>query len=115
MIPRLLIVTLLLLASAGYVAQASHTERVPPRRPLSTIPAQIAGWQGQEGTPFEARILEVLGVDEYVNRFYTSPAGWVSLYVGFYASAREARSTRRSTACRERDGCRSFRIARRFR
>jgi len=89
MTPRLLIVTLLLLASAGYVARASHAERVPPRAPLSTIPTRIGAWQGEEGTPFEARILEVLGVDEYVNRFYTSPAGWVSLYVGFYASQRQ--------------------------
>ena len=90
MTKRLLITGVLLLAAAGYLARATRAESVPPRRALATIPVQIDQWQGRDTEPFEASILAVLGVDDYVSRvYYSRNAPYVGLYVGYYASQRQ--------------------------
>ena len=90
MVKRLLITSVLLLTSAAYVAHATKAERVPPRSSLATIPLTLDRWSGQEAAPFDARIVSVLGVDEYVNRIYwNNPEPWVNLYIGFYESQRQ--------------------------
>lgn len=90
MIRRLLITSALLLAGAGYLAHATRAETVPPRHSLATLPVHVSDWTGREGAPFEKNILDVLGVDEYVNRVYVSGrAPYIGLYVGFYESQRQ--------------------------
>lgn len=87
---RLLIASALLLAGAGYLAHATQEEPVAPRGPLATLPFHIERWQGREGAPFATNVLNVLGVDEYLNRVYVSGAEpLVGLYVGFYQSQRQ--------------------------
>ena len=90
MIRRLLITSALLLAGAGYLQHATRAETVPARQPLATLPVHVSDWTGREGAPFEKNILDVLGVDEYVNRMYVSGrAPYIGLYVGFYESQRQ--------------------------
>lgn len=87
---RLLITSLLLLAGAGYLAHATRAETVPARHSLATLPVHIDQWQGREGAPFAKEVLDVLGVDEYVNRVYVSgKAPYIGLYVGYYESQRQ--------------------------
>ncbi len=90
MIKRLVVTSVLLLAASGYIAHATQSEKVPPRRPLAALPMKIGVWAGQEAAPFSADILKVLGVDEYVNRFYyAGQQSFVGLYVGYYQSQRQ--------------------------
>lgn len=90
MLMRAVIVTVCLLASAGLIARTSTTESVPLRAPLQDLPYAIDKWSGVEAPRFDARVIRVLGVDEYVNRTYGA-AGHrpMSLYVGFYGSQRQ--------------------------
>ena len=64
---------------------------VPVRREsLSTFPTQIGKWRSSGEEPLEDDVLQVLGVDEYVNRTYVDSAGLpLSLYVGYYGSQRQ--------------------------
>ena len=90
MIKRLLITSVLLMAASGYVAHATQAEKVPPRRPLATLPMRVGIWTGREAAPFRADVVKILGVDEYVNRSYFADArSFISLYVGFYQSQRQ--------------------------
>jgi EpsI family protein len=90
MVTRLLILSATLLLGAAYLAHATQSERVPPRSPLATLPIQFDRWDGHEAPALEANVLKVLGVDEYLNRVYTTRAEpFVSLYAGFYESQRQ--------------------------
>jgi EpsI family protein len=87
MIPRALIVAGLLIAGAVYLNSASKTESVAMRQSLSGLPAQIGNWNGEGSTEFDKRTLEVLGVDDYINRQYSdSTNALLGLYIGYYNS-----------------------------
>jgi len=87
---RLFVIALCLLAAMGLSSRALQPEQVPLREPLRNLPLQLESWRGRDTAPFSDDIVAVLGVDEYVSRFYrTSDASSVSLYVGYYQSQRE--------------------------
>lgn len=90
MIARTMLLSAWMLLGAVLVAAVSETERVPARTPLRGFPLGVAHWVGSEQPTFDESILAVLGVDDYVNRVYASDrAGYVGLYIGFYASQRQ--------------------------
>jgi len=86
---RLIVLSAVLLAAAGFTATASVVETVPIRESFATFPMQIGEWKGQPLPPFEDDIMAVLGVDEYVNRNYYSARVPLNLYVGYYQSQRQ--------------------------
>jgi EpsI family protein len=90
MTARLLIIAACFIVALGLGARARQPELVPLREPLRNLPFELESWQGRDTQPFADDIVAVLGVDEYVSRWYASPEnGIVSLYVGYYQSQRE--------------------------
>jgi EpsI family protein len=85
---RILLLTLFFLAGSAYIARASRTEPTPPREPLAQLNRQIGTWRGRD-FDIEERVLRVLGVDDYLNRSYSSPDSLAFLYVGYYQSQRQ--------------------------
>src|ERR1700674_1363464 len=66
----------------------SHGEAVPLSKPLSTFPMQLRDWQGAD-VSIEPRIVQALGVSDYLFRVYQAPdQHLVFLYVGYYRSQR---------------------------
>ena len=60
------------------------------RRSLSAFPTEVGDWHSTGEEALEDDVLQVLGVDEYVNRTYLDRAGIpLSLYIGYYASQRQ--------------------------
>jgi EpsI family protein len=87
---RLIVVTMCLIVTMGLGRRALQPERVPLREPLPALPMQIDDWRGQNSQPFSDDIVAVLGVDEYVSRWYRTPnRHLVSLYVGYYETQRQ--------------------------
>jgi EpsI family protein len=86
MIGRVLLVCACLLTGTIAVARARpDAGGVPPREALKTLPPRIGGWQGRDDPQFEQRIVDALGVDEYVSRLYVRDrANYVGLYIGYY-------------------------------
>ena len=84
---RLIALALAFSATALFV-EAAHTERRIPERPrLRGFPIQIDGWRGRVSPDLDARLVEVLGADEYLTRVYQHGAGPpVDLFVGYYGS-----------------------------
>ena len=90
MLGRVVALSVCLLAGAGVIAKASKTEIVPPRQSFVTFPQQVGPWRGQDAERFDDRVLGVLGVDEYLSRFYVAPSkGYLGLYIGYYESQRQ--------------------------
>ncbi len=87
---RLLLLSACFVATTTYIGFAMQPERVPLREPLAHLPNQLGNWSGHEAAPLTSDVLAVLGVDDYLNRYYVaSPNDVVGLYVGYYQSQRQ--------------------------
>ena len=88
MTTRIVILSICLLASSGFLTIASQTEPSVIRESFDGFPMQIGEWKGQD-EPLDKEVLEVLRVDDYLSRRYVSAAGIVGLYIGFYQTQRQ--------------------------
>src|SRR4051812_47075404 len=86
---RIVVVAMILLSGAGVIATASRPEQVPPRQPLANFPMELGNWRGSKEADFTADVLDVLGVDEYINRLYRPKSGYAGLYIGYSRSQRQ--------------------------
>ncbi len=89
MIARLLILSLTFLAASAYLTVKSQAEPTMARESLSEVPLRIDDWRAREGAPLDNRVVQMLGVDDFVNRIYVGPGAAAGLYIGFYKSQRE--------------------------
>jgi len=88
MTTRVLILSICLLAGSGFLTLASQTESTVIREGFDGFPLQIGEWKGRD-VPMDKQVLDVLHVDDYLNRDYVSNAGVIGLYVGFYQTQRQ--------------------------
>jgi len=97
---RLLVLTAVLCAGNLLLARASQTEPVPPRQPLALFPSDLGAWRGGASVPFEPKIMDVLHLDDFVNREYRAPSGQSAwLYIGYYASQRTGETAHSPLKC----------------
>ena len=75
LLARGLVAAAVLGAAALSLAAMTRTEVTGPSEPLSALPLSLGDWQGRDLPKFDARVLETLGVDEYLNRAYGQPGG----------------------------------------
>jgi EpsI family protein len=86
---RSVILSATLLATIGAQWRFTSSEVVPIRQSLGLFPMQIENWTGRPRPAFRADVLRVLGVDDYLTRFYGRTGSVVDLYVGYYNSQRQ--------------------------
>lgn len=79
------------IVTAGVLARASMAEPTPTRASFAQLPYRIGDFQGRHAGDLDQKVLDVLGVEEYVNRTYRSSASNlpVGFYLGYWASQRE--------------------------
>jgi len=100
MIARAFVLFAMFLATTGVVARKSRPEPAPIRSTFAQFPAQIQRWTGEQLPPMDAKILAILGVDDYMSRAYYAPdRAIVGLYVGFYNSQRQGDSIHSPMNC----------------
>ena len=81
-------IAVLLAATAG-LGFLSHGEATPPVRPLSEFPKDIGDYKTVSEIPFDQDTMQILGVTDYVNRVYFSPAqGDLGFYLGYFRTQR---------------------------
>jgi hypothetical protein len=82
------------------IGHAAHTEETPIRTPLSQLPMTLESWRGVREPPFANRVLEVLGVDDYLTRgYFRSSQSGVGLYIGYYRSQRQGETIHSPLNC----------------
>jgi len=82
------IVAVPMLATAIALQAHSSAEIIPRHDPLSSLPSQIEGWAGTDGTISEEE-LDILGHPEYVIRDYQESSKkqpWINFYIAFFPS-----------------------------
>ncbi|HEX5475629.1 MAG TPA: EpsI family protein [Vicinamibacterales bacterium] len=90
MIARAVILSALIAAAGLCGIRGSADDPPAGRAALRTFPRVVDGWHAVADVPLDEESLQVLGVDDYVNRRYLGPSGQpVSLYIGYYASQRQ--------------------------
>src|ERR1700674_5458461 len=99
MFARTLVIAASLFLTSGYLARAQRSEDTPPRASFSSFPMQIDQWSGRRAPEFEPGVLAVLGVDEFVNRYYANGNELAHLYIGYYRSQREGSSIHSPMNC----------------
>ena len=87
---RVIVVLAVLTAATVSVARANRAEEVPLRMSFSLFPMQLGEWQGVQRPPFTDRVLEVLGLDDYLTRYYyNAKRETVDLYIGYWQSQQQ--------------------------
>jgi EpsI family protein len=87
---RIIVVSIVLALAAIAVARAERPEETPLRQPFATFPMQLGDWQGAPRPPLTPRVLEVLGLDDYMTRLYRrGDREFADLYVGYWKSQRQ--------------------------
>jgi EpsI family protein len=82
---------LCLVVSTVALGRASKSEPTLPREPFERLPMKIGEFQGTRALDLEQEIVDVLGVEEYLNRTYRAEGSPlpVGFYLGYWASQRE--------------------------
>lgn len=87
---RIAILAVCLVVARVAVMRADRSEEPAERTSLSAFPVQLADWHASPAAPLTARMLEVLGLDDYITRVYSTPdRAAVGLYIGYWASQRQ--------------------------
>jgi EpsI family protein len=105
-IVRAAVVAALVLAGGVYAAIAQGPDRQVARTPLAGLPCDVDRWHCTGDNRFDRKTLDVLGVDDYVNRTYRSgnvdaggEAQAIGLYIGYYGSQRQGESIHSPQNC----------------
>lgn len=86
---QIVIITLILVASAFLTRMVSQSEAIQPNKPFNTFPLAISDWKGEKDS-LDERVYNILGVEDYILANYrNSKRDLVNLYVGFYQSQKE--------------------------
>lgn len=90
MTARLVVLFVLFLTTAVYGRHAMRPEEHIPRKPLEELSNSLGRWKGREAPKFSDSVLDTLGADDLLNRYYHAPREpALSLFVGYYDSQRE--------------------------
>lgn len=84
---RVVLMVLMLAATAGIERVASGQEATVRRTPLHTLPLAVDGWHGRTA-PLATDVIALLGVDDYVYRTYVKDGMPLNFYAGYYDSQR---------------------------
>lgn len=85
---RVLIVSALLLVTAGLLQARGRVELQPKAADLESVPFHLGDWQGRPER-INAEVREVLGDGHFLSRIYTSPVEQpVDLFIAYYSSQR---------------------------
>ena len=96
--PFLFALLVLSLTLAVVAKISARGEPVVLRTNLENLPMQLAGYQGVEDT-FPQEVYDILQADFHLYRHYHKPQEELSLYIGYYGTAKGGRTGHNPYAC----------------
>jgi len=97
---RVAIVVGLLACTSLSLRGLSRTEPHAMRQRFSAFPLHIGPWRMLQSQPLDSTILQILKVEDYVNRIYrTDDGSIVSVYVGFNSTQRQGETMHSPLVC----------------
>ncbi|PIE57243.1 MAG: hypothetical protein CSA33_09405 [Desulfobulbus propionicus] len=91
---RFFFVLVLLVATAFLLQQTGEVRPVAIRKSLASFPHTIGAWQLAKTFQSSSDVVELLGVDDYIQYNYISPSNeMINLYAGYYRAVVRSCST----------------------
>jgi EpsI family protein len=109
---RLIIVVLVMIAASAYINLVlSHGEIIPITKSLSTLPKVIGEWTKGRNHTLDEKTLDILRVDDYVMTRYRNADGRAVLfYTGYFKSQREGQLVHSPKHCLPGSGWRPISV-----
>lgn len=83
---RFLVVVALLAGTAGLLQARRKMEVIPKREPVSSFPARVGNWAGQDQR-ISDEVLAILGPGDFLSRIYMQPRQpFVGLFLAYFPS-----------------------------
>ena len=90
----------LLVVTVFFIYRAPHGESVDLRQDILSFPDTIGSWKGEAPRTMDDKVLDVLRVDDYLDRIYRDKTGdWISLYVGFFRDQKDGETIHSPRNC----------------
>jgi EpsI family protein len=94
------IALVILIIGGFFVFRAPHGKSMPLKQPIFTFEDQIGEWKGETPRTLDPKVMEVLRVNNYVDRIYRNAQGeWISLYVGYFADQKSGQTIHSPKNC----------------
>jgi EpsI family protein len=82
------------------IQRVPHGKTMSLQKDIENFELQIGSWKGGPHSSFDPKVLDVLRVDDYLNRTYYNEAGeWISLYVGYFRDQKEGETIHSPRNC----------------
>ncbi len=94
------IAAVILIIGIFLIQRVPHGKTIPLQKNIEEFEPQIGPWKGGPHRPFDPKILDILRVDEYLNRTYYNEAGeWISLYIGYFRDQKDGETIHSPRNC----------------
>jgi EpsI family protein len=102
---RFVTLCVLLALAALLVGLRSERGAAPvAKKPLQQMFAQLGPWHGDKDIPMDGKIVEALNLDDYLFRSYLRSRGDVTVYIGYYRSAKKVGAAHDPLICFQGQG-----------
>jgi EpsI family protein len=95
----ILIFLLTLTALVVHGMPAKSGRPAPERAPLQQALRALPGWPATSSIPLSPKVVQSLGLDDYLFQIYGGPAEPVTLYIGFYRTAKKIGAAHHPLVC----------------
>lgn len=89
MIKRFYIILTLIILTGIYTKFLIYEEVITDQKPLKEFPQKIGQWKYLNDYKFKDEIIQILKVDDYLQRDFINNGKIVSLYIGYYKTHRK--------------------------
>ena len=93
------IISLLIFNTIVVYCSTSEKSLQTTRQPLQTAFSDVGQWKGQNDVPLEQDIFAALKLDDYLFRNYQKNKRSISLYIGYYLTARKLGASHSPLVC----------------
>ena len=94
------VTVVVLLVGIFFVYRAPHGKSISLQQPIFNFEDQIGEWKGETPRELDEKILEVLRLNNYVDRVYRNAKGeWISLYVGYFEDQKSGQTIHSPKNC----------------
>lgn len=97
---HVVVALIVLLVGIFFVYRAPHGKSMALQQSIFTFEDQIGEWKGEHPRELDEKVLEVLRLNNYVDRVYRNSRGeWISLYVGYFEDQKSGQTIHSPKNC----------------
>ncbi|PIE32596.1 EpsI family protein [candidate division KSB3 bacterium] len=89
-----------ILVTIFLIYRAPHGKSMPLQKDILEFPEQFGSWQGGGSRTLDDKVMDILRVDNYLDRVYYDEQGrWISLYIGYFQDQKDGETIHSPRNC----------------